>query len=188
MGEVARIHQRNIERRLRHRLEVARQKGDQDLINQLEREMQYISTPTWNKINIYFMSGYLGNFQKRLYPAIVGAKHSVVVLGLIRELTTRMLRPYRATVYTQVPQTNSLVSQALLGNVELEALPPLRWSGRAATRHSQPGGWERELELIKTTYLCNSWQRLKRHPYKNTTVALLRRCVFIDWSRTTYWN
>ncbi|MBD2461573.1 DUF4278 domain-containing protein [Oscillatoria sp. FACHB-1407] len=41
MQEVAGKHRENIHRRLQHRLEVARAKGDQLLINELEREMQY---------------------------------------------------------------------------------------------------------------------------------------------------
>lgn len=41
MQEVAGKHRENIQRRLQHRLEVARAKGDEMLINQLEREMQY---------------------------------------------------------------------------------------------------------------------------------------------------
>ncbi len=43
MKEVGRIHRTNIERSLLHRLEVARAKGDQYLVGQLEREMQQIA-------------------------------------------------------------------------------------------------------------------------------------------------
>ncbi|MDX2214234.1 MAG: DUF4278 domain-containing protein [Oculatellaceae cyanobacterium bins.114] len=41
--EIAGKHRDNIHRRLQHRLEVARAKGDQALINELEREMEYTS-------------------------------------------------------------------------------------------------------------------------------------------------
>ncbi len=37
------IHQQNIQRILEHRLQVARAKGDDKLIKQLEAEMQYFS-------------------------------------------------------------------------------------------------------------------------------------------------
>ncbi|MBE9180729.1 DUF4278 domain-containing protein [Oculatella sp. LEGE 06141] len=40
LSEVARIHRQNIQRRLQHRMEVAKAKGDTGLLNQLEREMQ----------------------------------------------------------------------------------------------------------------------------------------------------
>jgi hypothetical protein len=39
-AEVSRIHRENIQRRLQHRLEVARSKGDERLIHQLEQEMR----------------------------------------------------------------------------------------------------------------------------------------------------
>jgi hypothetical protein len=39
MQEVERIHQQNIERRLLHRLEVARERGDELLVRQLQQEM-----------------------------------------------------------------------------------------------------------------------------------------------------
>jgi hypothetical protein len=42
MSEVARIHRENIQRRLQHRIEVAREKGDQLLLNQLEQEMRHV--------------------------------------------------------------------------------------------------------------------------------------------------
>jgi hypothetical protein len=41
LNEVSRIHRQNIQRSLQHRLEVARAKGDQNLIYQLEQEMQH---------------------------------------------------------------------------------------------------------------------------------------------------
>jgi hypothetical protein len=40
LGEVARVHRQNIERSLQHRLEVAKARGDQNLVNMLEQEMQ----------------------------------------------------------------------------------------------------------------------------------------------------
>lgn len=40
MDEVARIHRQNIEMLLQHRIEVARAKGDQTLLQQLENEMR----------------------------------------------------------------------------------------------------------------------------------------------------
>jgi len=43
LAEAAKIHHETISRRLQHRLEVARQKGDQNLIQQLEYEMQQIA-------------------------------------------------------------------------------------------------------------------------------------------------
>lgn len=43
LSEVARVHRQNIQRSLEHRIEVARAKGDQQLINLLEREMQQIA-------------------------------------------------------------------------------------------------------------------------------------------------
>ncbi|HEY9621611.1 MAG TPA: DUF4278 domain-containing protein [Crinalium sp.] len=43
MNEVSNTHRQNIQRRLAHRLEVAKAKGDQFLVNQLEREMQLIA-------------------------------------------------------------------------------------------------------------------------------------------------
>jgi Domain of unknown function (DUF4278) len=43
LAEAAKIHHETISRRLQHRLEVARQKGDQTLIQQLEHEMQQIA-------------------------------------------------------------------------------------------------------------------------------------------------
>lgn len=43
LAEAAKVHHETISRRLQHRLEVARQKGDQALIQQLEHEMQQIA-------------------------------------------------------------------------------------------------------------------------------------------------
>jgi Domain of unknown function (DUF4278) len=43
VGEVANTHRQNIQRRLQHRLEVAKAKGDAALINQLEQEMRLIA-------------------------------------------------------------------------------------------------------------------------------------------------
>lgn len=43
LAEAAKVHHETISRRLQHRLEVARQKGDQNLIQQLEHEMQQIA-------------------------------------------------------------------------------------------------------------------------------------------------
>ncbi len=43
MREVANVHRANIHQRLRHRLDVARAKGDQGLIAQLEREMHQMA-------------------------------------------------------------------------------------------------------------------------------------------------
>jgi hypothetical protein len=43
MGEVANVHRQNIQRRLQHRLEVAKAKGDVTLISQLEQEMRLIT-------------------------------------------------------------------------------------------------------------------------------------------------
>ncbi|NJL37037.1 MAG: DUF4278 domain-containing protein [Leptolyngbyaceae cyanobacterium SM1_4_3] len=40
LSEVANVHRQNIERSLQHRLEVARERGDQNLVSMLEREMQ----------------------------------------------------------------------------------------------------------------------------------------------------
>jgi len=40
LSEVARVHRQNIERSLQHRIEVAKSRGDQNLVNVLEREMQ----------------------------------------------------------------------------------------------------------------------------------------------------
>lgn len=42
LGEVAKVHRQNIERSLQHRIEVAKARGDQNLVNILEREMQQI--------------------------------------------------------------------------------------------------------------------------------------------------
>lgn len=42
LSEVANVHRQNIERSLQHRIEVARARGDQNLVNVLEREMQQI--------------------------------------------------------------------------------------------------------------------------------------------------
>ncbi|MGJ3247607.1 MAG: DUF4278 domain-containing protein [Elainellaceae cyanobacterium] len=42
LREVARVHSQNIQNRLQHRLEVARQRGDDTLVAQLEREMQQV--------------------------------------------------------------------------------------------------------------------------------------------------
>lgn len=42
LKRTAEIHRANIQRRLEHRLEVARAKGDEDLIRQLEQEMRQI--------------------------------------------------------------------------------------------------------------------------------------------------
>lgn len=42
LSEVANIHRQNIERSLQHRIEVARARGDQNLVSVLEREMQQI--------------------------------------------------------------------------------------------------------------------------------------------------
>ncbi|MBD2072205.1 DUF4278 domain-containing protein [Leptolyngbya sp. FACHB-671] len=42
LSEVAKVHRQNIERSLQHRIEVARERGDQNLVNVLEREMQQI--------------------------------------------------------------------------------------------------------------------------------------------------
>ncbi len=41
--EVANIHRNNLYRNLQHRLQVAREKGDQNLISLLERELQQIA-------------------------------------------------------------------------------------------------------------------------------------------------
>ncbi len=41
LHEAATIHSRNIQQRLQHRLEVARSKGDESLVAQLEREMHH---------------------------------------------------------------------------------------------------------------------------------------------------
>lgn len=43
LAEAAKVHHETIRRHLQHRLEVARQKGDQTLIQQLEHEMQQIA-------------------------------------------------------------------------------------------------------------------------------------------------
>lgn len=43
MREVAKVHKENILQRLQHRLDVARQKGDQGLIAQLEKELHQIA-------------------------------------------------------------------------------------------------------------------------------------------------
>lgn len=43
MNEVARMHRESIERSLQHRLDVARQRGDQNLVGLLEREMQQMA-------------------------------------------------------------------------------------------------------------------------------------------------
>lgn len=43
LAEAAKVHHETISRHLQHRLEVARQKGDQSLIQQLEHEMQQIA-------------------------------------------------------------------------------------------------------------------------------------------------
>jgi hypothetical protein len=40
IAEVARVHRENIQRSLQHRLEVAKARGDESLIHQLEQEMQ----------------------------------------------------------------------------------------------------------------------------------------------------
>jgi hypothetical protein len=40
LREVAKIHSQNVQQRLQHRLDVARAKGDEWLVAQLEREMQ----------------------------------------------------------------------------------------------------------------------------------------------------
>ncbi|MGJ3249709.1 MAG: DUF4278 domain-containing protein [Elainellaceae cyanobacterium] len=42
LREVARVHNQNIQNRLQHRLEVARARGDENLVAQLEREMQRV--------------------------------------------------------------------------------------------------------------------------------------------------
>ena len=39
-NEVAKVHRQNVERSLQHRLEVAKSRGDQNLVSILEREMQ----------------------------------------------------------------------------------------------------------------------------------------------------
>lgn len=41
LSEVGRVHRENILRHLQHRMEVARAKGDETLVHQLEREMQF---------------------------------------------------------------------------------------------------------------------------------------------------
>ncbi len=43
LAEAARVHHETIRRRLQHRMDVARQKGDQVLLQQLEHEMQQIA-------------------------------------------------------------------------------------------------------------------------------------------------
>jgi Domain of unknown function (DUF4278) len=40
IAEVAKVHHENIQRSLQHRLEVAKARGDDNLIHQLEQEMQ----------------------------------------------------------------------------------------------------------------------------------------------------
>ncbi len=42
LKRTAEIHRANIQKRLQHRLEVARANGDQELIRQLEAEMQQL--------------------------------------------------------------------------------------------------------------------------------------------------
>jgi Domain of unknown function (DUF4278) len=42
LAEVARLHQENLQCRLQHRIDVAKAKGDQNLLRQLEQEMQQI--------------------------------------------------------------------------------------------------------------------------------------------------
>ncbi len=42
-SEIAKVHRLNLERRLQHRLQVAQDKGDQNLILQLEKEMQQLA-------------------------------------------------------------------------------------------------------------------------------------------------
>lgn len=43
LAEAARVHHETIRRHLQHRMDVARQKGDQALLQQLEHEMQQIA-------------------------------------------------------------------------------------------------------------------------------------------------
>ncbi len=42
-SEITKVHRLNLERRLQHRLQVAQDKGDQNLILQLEKEMQQLA-------------------------------------------------------------------------------------------------------------------------------------------------
>jgi hypothetical protein len=43
LTEAAKVHQKNLEELLQHRLEVAKAKGDDMLVRQLEQEMQHLA-------------------------------------------------------------------------------------------------------------------------------------------------